>query len=244
MPLRHSPLLLVALILTAAFARGQAPGPELDRVAHQIIDRTNRFRQDQHRPAVTVNEQLSATARDFAGWMAATDLYGHEADGRRPWDRAKAHGYDYCLVAENIAYAWRSAGFTTDELTAEFVQGWEQSPGHRKNMLDPDVTETGVGVARSADTGLYYAVQLFGRPKSLRIEFRIADRAGAAVKYKVGDQAYDLRPRTIMTHEVCRPTDVTLLAADGSAAATVRPANGERYAVTRDENGVLRLAKE
>ncbi len=245
MPSRRVAILLLAA-LTAPAAHGQAPpaGPDLDQTARLIIDRTNRFRQDQHRSPVTVNEQLSAAARDFAAWMAATDLYGHEADGRHPWDRARAHGYDYCLVAENIAYVWRSAAFSTDALAAEFVQGWEKSPGHRKNMLDPDVTETGVGVARSADTGLYYAVQLFGRPKALRIEFQITNRAGAAVKYKVGDQTYDLQPRTIMTHELCRPADVAVLAADGSVAATVKPANGERYAVTGAADGRLQLGKE
>ncbi len=221
-----------------------AAGPDLDLAARQIIDRTNQFRKDQNRTPVTVNSQLAATARDFAAWMASTDLYGHEADGRQPWDRAKAQGYDACEVAENIAYAWRTDGFSTDELVKEFVGGWEKSPGHRKNMLDPDVTETGVAVARSADTGLYYAVQVFGRPKSLRIEFRVTNRAGVSVKYKVGDKAYDLAPRVVMTHELCRSAEVMLLAADGSAAATVRPANSEMYAVTANADGKVTLKKE
>jgi hypothetical protein len=192
---------------------------------------------------VTDNDKLTATARAFAGWMAATDFYGHEADGRQPWDRAKAHGYDYCEVAENIAYAWRTTGFGTDDLVKEFVDGWKNSPGHRRNMLDPDVTETGVAVARSADTGIYYAVQLFGRPKSLEIDFKITNRSGTAVRYKVADKVYDLPPRTIMTHEACKPVEVTLLAADGSAAATVKPGKGDRYAVT-GVNGTVNLVKE
>ena len=235
---RIIPLLAVTLIAPAA----RAADADFDQAARQIIERTNRVRQEQHCNPVAGNAQLMATARDFAVWMASTDFYGHEADGRQPWGRAKAHGYDYCEVAENIAYAWRSNGFGTDDLVKEFVGGWEKSPGHRRNMLDPDMTETGVAVARSADTGLYYAVQVFGRPRSLRIEFRIANRAGVAVKYKVGDQAYDLPPRVTMTHELCRPADVTLLAADGSAATKVRPANGARFAVSNDRG--LKLVKE
>lgn len=213
-------------------------GPDLDAAVRQVVDRSNRFREDQKQTPVAVNARLSAAARDFAGWMAVTDMYGHEADGRHPWDRAKAAGYDYCLVAENIAYAWRSDGFATGQLVTEFVEGWEKSPGHRRNMLDPDVTETGVGVARSADTGLYYAVQLFGRPKSLRIEFKVANRAGVVVSYKVAEQSYELKPRTVMTHELCRPTEVSV------GATTVRPANGERFAVTTDGNGNPTLTKE
>src|SRR5205085_9863408 len=128
----------------------------------------------------------------------------------QPADRAKEHGYDYCIVLENIAYQYDSTGFTTEKLGGGFFTGWKESPGHRRNMLDPDVTETGVAIARSADTGYYYAVQLFGRPKSLRIEFRIANSTGAVVRYKVGDREYDLPPGVVMTHEVCRPTDVVV----------------------------------
>lgn len=224
----------VALVLIASPTR--AADIDLDRVARQIVDRTNAFRREQHRSPLAVNDKLMATAREFAGWMASTDMYGHEADGRQPWARAKAHGYEYCEVAENIAYAWRSDGFTADELVNEFVQGWEKSPEHRRNMLDPDLTEIGVAVARSADTGLYYAVQDFGRPRSLRIEFRIASRTGSIVHYKVGDKDYSLPPNVVMTHEVCRPTDVTL------GTTKVRPANGERFAVV--DNGTTKLIRE
>jgi hypothetical protein len=111
-------------------------------------------------------------------------------------------------------------------------------------MLDPDVTETGVAIARSGDTGLYYAVQLFGRPKSLRIEFRVANRTGVAVRYKVGDKTYDLPPRVVMTHELCRPSEVTLLAADGATVATTHPANGDKFAVAAGADGKPQLAKE
>jgi uncharacterized protein YkwD len=233
---------ILAVMLPTPAIRGA--DPDLDAAARQIVERTNQFRKDQQRPPVTVNPQLTATARDFAAWMASTDFYGHEADGRQPWDRAKAHGYDYCEVAENIAYAWRTNGFSTEELVTQFVEGWEKSPGHRKNMLDPDVTETGVAIARSADTGLYYAVQLFGRPKSLRIQFRVTNRAGAAVKYKIADKTYELPPRVVMTHELCRPSEVTLLAADGATVATTRPANGDKFAVTAGADGKPQLAKE
>ena len=225
------------ILLLAPLPAAQPPGPDLDAAVRQIVDRTNGFRKEQKQSPLTVNDKLAAAARDFAAWMAATDMYGHEADGRHPWDRAKAAGYDYCLVAENIAYAWRSDGFATEQLVTDFVEGWQKSPGHRKNMLDPDVTETGVGVARSADTGLYYAVQLFGRPKSLRIEFKVANRAGVAVSYQVGEQPYQLKPRMVMTHELCRPAEVTV------GSTTVRPANGERYALTRNGEAIL-IAKE
>ena len=98
---------------------------------------------------MAVNPDLTDAARDFAAYMARTSRYGHTADGSRPADRAASHGYEYCVIAENIAYAFNSDGYTTEELGKTFVEGWKHSPGHRRNMLDPDVAETGVAVARS-----------------------------------------------------------------------------------------------
>src|SRR2546423_1438495 len=78
------------------------------RVGKDIVRRTNDFRRDQGREAVAVNGKLAETAAYFAGYMARTDTYGHTADGKRPAQRATAHGYDYCIVLENIAYRYNS----------------------------------------------------------------------------------------------------------------------------------------
>jgi len=223
---------------------GQANPPDLAKAAQQVIDRTNDFRRAEKRPPVTANDQLTATARDFADFMARTGKYGHEADGHTPAVRVKQHDYDYCLVEENIAYVFRSTGFTTDELTGQFVEGWKNSPEHRKNMLHPDVTETGVAIARSAATGTYYAVQLFGRPKSLAIEFRVTNRSDATVEYKVGEQSYSVQQRYVMTHQVCLPTEVTFQWPGEGGAQTIRPANGDRYAIVAGDGGKLAVRKE
>src|SRR5689334_15910645 len=173
MSIRRLAVLLLACSLTPPAARAQVgpdpKNPDLDRAARQVIDQTNQFRRAEKRGDVTINAKLMATARYFADFMARTDKYGHEADGSDPAGRAKKHGYDYCLIAENIAYVFSSEGFTTEELAKQFVEGWKNSPPHRKNMLDPDVTETGVAIARSTTSGKYYAVQMFGRPKSMTI---------------------------------------------------------------------------
>ena len=78
-------------------------------------------------------------------------------------------------------------------------------------MLEPDATETGVAVARNPESGYFFAVQMFGRPKSLAIEFRIANRSGETVRYRVDDQTFDLPPRYTRTHQTCRTSEVTFL---------------------------------
>ena len=209
------------------------PPPDLAKVTAGIIDRTNAFRKEEKREPVKANDKLTATAKAFAEYMARTDRYGHTADGTRPADRAKTQGYDYCLVLENIAYAYDSRGFDADKMTGTFVTGWKESPGHRKNMLDPDATETGVAVARSETTGHYYAVQMFGRPKADAVVFKIDNRSGETFVYTVGEQTFELLPRYVRTHTVCRPPAVSFAGPTADKPETVTPKAGATLVVTK-----------
>jgi uncharacterized protein YkwD len=69
-------------------------------------------------------------------------------------DRARYVGYPFGRIAENVALGYPSA--------ETVVEGWMTSKGHRANILNPDVMETGLGIARSSAGGLYYC-QVFGR---------------------------------------------------------------------------------
>lgn len=209
---------------------------DLSSVESQITDSTNEFRAQHGREPVARSAALAAAARDFAAHMARTDRYGHHADGRRPAERASAAGYDYCIVSENIAYQFRSSGFESSELARAFFEGWRDSPEHRENMLDPGVTETGLGVAHSRRTGNYYAVQMFGRPKSERIAFRIANRAGVTVEYRLGRRTYQLPPRSTRRHTLCRRVALEFpdIAPDAEAAAgDATPNNSTRSTTTQ-----------
>jgi len=227
-------------------SRGRPIAPDRDvdlrQVVKEIVRKTNEFRREQERKPVTENGKLMETARYFADYMARTDTYGHTADGKRPAQRAKEHGYEYCIVLENIAYEYNSEGFTTDTLAKGFFEGWKHSPGHRRNMLDADVSETGVAVARSARTGYYYTVQMFGRPRSQAIEFQIANRSDVAVDYRIAGQSFSLPPGIIRTHQRCRSAEVTMRL-PGGETRTVRPEGGDRFAVVKEGEG-LKLRNE
>ena len=178
------------------------------------------------------NAQLEAAAQGFARFMARTGKYGHTADGRRPAQRAAAAGYDYCLVAENIAYQYRSGGYPSGaKLGAELVEGWKNSPEHRQNMLLPAATETGVGVAQGED-GRYFAVQMLGRPKSAAIRFSVENRSGESVQYKAGGKSYRLAPRVTRTHTVCRRPELSIDVPGSKESYSTRPTDGARYTVT------------
>jgi uncharacterized protein YkwD len=224
-------LVLAGALSCPAFAHAQRP--DLASVERRIVEATNEFRREGGAEAVRPNPALAKAARDFADYMARTDRYGHNADGRDPSDRARSHGYDYCLVAENIAYLRSSTGFRAAELIGGYVEGWKNSPEHRKNMLEAAATDIAVAVARSDRTGSYYAVQMFGRRKSEHIEFRITNTAPQAVRYRVAKQEYSLRPRETRIHWVCAPEDLTL-----HAGGAVRPNRGDKLVIVSDASRV------
>lgn len=214
-----SPVLVLAL--AAAAAAAVEPGDS----ARRIVQDANAFRQEEGVRPLAGNAALQSAAADFARFMARTGKYGHTADGREPAERAAAAGYEYCVVAENIAYVYRSKGFDSAEhLAREFVEGWKNSPGHRRNLVDGGVTETGVGVARD-EKGRYYGVQLFGLPRSAQISFRIENTTRESVRYQLGEQEYALGPRVARTHSICRPARLSV-GEFGAAAA-----HGARYVV-------------
>jgi uncharacterized protein YkwD len=218
-----------------------AGAPERSRVEALIVEGTNDFRRSADLPTVAPNARLTSAAADFAAYKARTDRYGHEADGRSPAPRATAHGYDYCIVLENIAYEQSPVGFRTQELAADFVDGWRRSPPHRRNMLDPAVVDTGVAVGHSARTGRYYGVQMFGLPHAARTAFSIANRARSPVRYTLGEKSFRLEPGAVNTHEQCTPPALTLRTPGGRADVRVQPKDGQRFAVVPDGAGGLQL---
>jgi uncharacterized protein YkwD len=206
------------------------------RVAHLIVERTNTFRSDKAQRPVAVNPRLQEAAQYLADYMARTDKYGHTVDGKRPAQRAAEHGYEHCIVSENIAYAYHAIPFTEEKLARQLVEGWINSPQHRRNMLDPDVTNTSVAVAHSQESGNYYAVQMFGRPKSMSINFTITNQTGAPMEYQIGERTFPLPPRYTRAHQQCRPSPVTFRLSPGdeepAKTQTVQPERGDRFLVT------------
>jgi len=221
-------ILLCALSPLSASAAPERP--DLEAVERQVLVGTNELRRGNGLPPLEANAQLARAAQAFADWMARHDDYGHEADGRSPTQRARAAGYRDCMVAENLSYQMRSRGFGTKDLAERLVSGWARSPGHRRNMLDAEAVDIGIAVAHSDETSRYYAVQLFGRPESMRFDFEVRNESREPFSYRVGDDAFDIPPRAIRRHSVC--TDVEVVVGRRGGDRTFRPGRGDRISMT------------
>jgi Cysteine-rich secretory protein family len=215
--------------------------PDLPQTEIAIVEMTNAFRKENRLGEVKPNAALAAAARAFAEYLARTGKFAHEADGREPADRATAQGYRYCLVAENLALNLDSRGFETRQLAGDVLKGWKDSPGHRANLLQATATEIGVAVVRAPDRNpKFLSVQLFGRPEALKVTFRIENRSGNTVHYRLGSDAQALPPRTIVTQTDC---GMEPLGFDGVPAASGRfaPRDCDRYVLSGAAQGGLKI---
>jgi uncharacterized protein YkwD len=145
--------------LNAVTAQDQKTPPKWEITADEkaILDLTNKARVAEKLPPLKPNAALFQAARSHTENMAKQQKMEHELDGKRVGDRAKAAGYDYKEVGENIAEG-------ENVRPEDVVKGWLESKPHRENMLKPDFTEIGLGVAKDAKGHVYYT-QVFGLPR-------------------------------------------------------------------------------
>jgi len=130
-------------------------GLKLTKEEQELIDLTNAERKKAGLKPLTANPQLMAAARGHAENMAKQEKLEHTLDDKTLADRAKAAGYEYGWIGENIAW--------NPETPKEAVEGWMNSEGHKANILKDEATEIGVAVAKSTK-GERYWVQVFGKP--------------------------------------------------------------------------------
>jgi hypothetical protein len=241
---RYRGLLFLLALLIAGTSYGEQEKPAAaDEVAWLIIDLTNEFRVEHGRNKVAANARLTEAARYFARYIAKTGRFSHDADGMVPATRAQKQGYDYCIVSENIAYREVPGPTPPRELARGLVEGWKKSPGHRKNMLEPEVTDIGASVARD-QKGAYYAVQMFGRPLSRAVKFSLANRTDTSIRYRMDGRAYTLVPRQIRTHTQCRTDELRIDWPGAQRETTITPKDGLRLAIVRSDSGGFSVKPE
>jgi uncharacterized protein YkwD len=115
--------------------------------------------------ALERNVVLDRAARAQSAGMALSRYFDHQSslDSSHPADRVSATDYPWHMVGENIA-----AGQPTP---AVVVDAWLRSPGHCKNIMNPDYTQIGLSfVQRPSSSNEAQArnfwTQVFARPDS------------------------------------------------------------------------------
>jgi uncharacterized protein YkwD len=107
----------------------------------QILDLVNVIRYRYRIPQLTWNNQAAQVARGHSQDMETHDFFDHVSatTGLDPFERLKQAGVQYRMAGENIAAGYPDA--------IEAYESWMNSPGHRKNILEKEFTQLGVGVS-------------------------------------------------------------------------------------------------
>lgn len=235
---RHSCLAQI-ICLAPLLALAAPQRPNVETVESLVIEGTNEFRTGENRSRLGRDARLDKAARSFAEHLANGGAFSHESGGTTPEIRVFQAGYQACVVAENLARHYSSAGFGTKELAAKLVQGWKDSPGHRKNMLEPDAVDTGLAVVHRTHDGVedFYAVQLLARHESATVRFRVRNWSDFQIAYRVNGKRFTLEPNFSREHGRCSRPEVAF---EGQARGHFAPANDDCYIVPKD--GAVRRA--
>ena len=119
------------------------PLRDLARQRSALLAAVNAARRAAGRAPLAADPRLDAAAQAHAEDMLARSYYAHQGlDGSTPRSRVESAGFAAASVAENIAARHLSADAA--------MAGWMASSEHRRNILNPGLTNLGAGVAVGA----------------------------------------------------------------------------------------------
>ncbi len=121
--------------------------------AEQLYALANQSRAQEGLKRLEWDPALAEAAMKHCMRMAAEGPISHRYPGELDLtERTGAAGAHFSLIEENIAVG---------SYSASIHQGWLDSPGHRANLLNPEIDRIGVAVVSSQ--GVLYAVSDYAR---------------------------------------------------------------------------------
>jgi uncharacterized protein YkwD len=143
------------------------PAPEENdfaaEVEAEILRLTNEERTKEGLSSLSADTKLRDVAAAHSADMLANDYFDHDnLQGCGSSCRATNAGYRWKSIGENI-YMMSGYKLTPEKAAAKVVDGWMNSPGHKKNILGGTFTESGVGVVYGGKS--IYVTSLYAKPR-------------------------------------------------------------------------------
>jgi uncharacterized protein YkwD len=147
---------VLALLVTQAAPARAGRDPRAALLMHQLVDEA---RAEHGLPPLEPAWDAAEVAHAWSQQMAETRDFEHNPD-------AAEQLCCWSTVAENIAWSdpprlWRR-GDPVARVTHELHEALLASPGHRANILDPELDQLGIGIHVDRD-GSVWITQLFRR---------------------------------------------------------------------------------
>lgn len=153
---RSAALLALTCLALLAFLGGFAQARTYDAEELEFLRLINTYRAQNGLPTLQASDAASEAAARHSQDMGRYGFFSHTTvkssyfpAGSSPWDRLRLTGYPTGgHMGENIAAGQRTA--------QQVFADWRGSPGHNKNMLDPEFRV--IGIARRVVSGSSYGV--------------------------------------------------------------------------------------
>ena len=148
----------LAAVILLFFPAFDAPSQTLQRNAdeRELFELLNHERSAQNLPELQWDDALFKAARQHALLMLKLKAIEHQLPGEPTVEeRLAAAGAHFSYIAENVAIGTNAQSIHSS---------WMNSPGHRKNILNPRLTT--VGIAAVGGNGGLFAVQDFSQSSS------------------------------------------------------------------------------
>ena len=124
----------------------------------QLFVEVNNYRKLNNLPELLKSDQLQRAAKNKTIDMVSYKYFAHISPSNKKWSQfIKDEGFNYIYAGENLAKDFMNS--------KQILTAWIESPAHKENILNPEYTETGLGVSINHDnlsSGIYVA-QEFGR---------------------------------------------------------------------------------
>ncbi|MCC0650421.1 CAP domain-containing protein [Clostridioides sp. ZZV15-6598] len=119
----------------------------------EVVDLVNVERSKAGLNPLTLDADVSNVATKKSQDMIDNNYFAHNSPTYgSPFDMLKKFGISYKTAGENIAMGQKTP--------KEVVNAWMNSEGHRKNILNPNYSKIGVGVAQKSGGSIYWT-QIF-----------------------------------------------------------------------------------
>ncbi len=154
-------LAMLAAVLVCSTVFAQPSQPALEAVAQGLLEQSNAARQRNGLGPLTFDPLLAAAATAHAREMAELRYFDHVSPvpaNATLSRRVTNAGSPLVEIGENLA---RLAGLSMDAVPSRVVQGWLDSPSHRRNLLNGSFNRVGFGLHDDPQLGLL-VVQVLG----------------------------------------------------------------------------------
>ena len=151
-----APLGRLAGPVVAHAAAAQSPAEAIPGFEAHFFDLMNADRVANGLAPLAFDPALASIARWRSDDMASRGYFSHDIGGYQVFAVLKEQGISYQVAGENLAFNT----YAPDTTVPAAEQALMNSPSHRANILRPDYTHAGVGIAIGAD-GRYLYTQLF-----------------------------------------------------------------------------------